>query len=309
MIKFNLKNYDVVFISYDEPNADENWADLLTKVPNAKRVHGVKGLATAHRKAGSLSTTDKTITVDGDNRLYKDLINADFEVNEDFDFKNTLLNWPSKNIINGLEYGNGGIKLWPTEILANCSTDEFAAPGSAQQVDYSYGLQSQITFHECYSHIYSNASPLQAWRSAFREGVKLGLRRGVKVADLGTHWPGGRKRLSLWMTVGADIENGIYSILGARQGCYLTHFTDWDMNNNGNFDYLNNYFKENVESLSYQQILDESIRLGKIISIKFEVCDPFTPEQSAFVKNMNPDPDKKMSNDKTYHWVKKPEWD
>ena len=306
MTIFNLANYDVVFISYDEPNAEQNWEDLVTKVPKAKRVHGVKGLATAHRTAGRLSTTDKTITIDGDNRLFKDLTNRSFEIDEECDFKEILLNWPSKNIINGLEYGNGGIKLWPTHILANCSTDEFATKGTPQQVDYSYGLKNQITFHECYSYIYSNASPLQSWRAAFREGVKLGLKRGVKVDDLADYWPGGRKRLSLWMTVGADIENGIWSMLGARQGCYLTQFTDWDMSNNGDFDYLNNYFQNNVAILSETEALVECAKLGNIIGQKFEICDPFTPEQSKFVKNMNPDPDAQERSG--WHWVSKPQW-
>ena len=309
MIKFNLREYDVVFISYDEPNADYNWADLVSKIPKAKRVHGVKGLATAHRAAGALSTTDKTITIDGDNRLHRDLMYPEFTINEDFDFAETLMNWPSRNIVNGLEYGNGGIKLWPTHVLANCSTDEFAEPGSAQQVDYSYGLKSQLTFHECFSCVYANASPLQAWRAGFREGVKLGLKRGVKVDDLGTFWPGGRKRLSLWMTIGTDVGNGIWSVLGARQGCYLTHFTDWDMNNNGKFEYLNDYFNTNVATLTEEQAYIECCRLGEIIIQKFEICDPFLPGQSKFAKQMNPDPDKALGNPKTYHWVMKPGWE
>ena len=34
----------IVFLSYDEPWADEFFADLIGKAPWAKRVHGVKGL-------------------------------------------------------------------------------------------------------------------------------------------------------------------------------------------------------------------------------------------------------------------------
>ena len=40
---------DVVFLSYDEPNADLHYADLCNKVPWAKRVHGVKGSDEAHK--------------------------------------------------------------------------------------------------------------------------------------------------------------------------------------------------------------------------------------------------------------------
>ena len=34
--------FDVIFLSYDEPNADVHYADLCNKVPWAKRIHGVK---------------------------------------------------------------------------------------------------------------------------------------------------------------------------------------------------------------------------------------------------------------------------
>ena len=36
---------DIIFLSYDEPNAEKNYADLLSKFPWAKRVHGVEGKA------------------------------------------------------------------------------------------------------------------------------------------------------------------------------------------------------------------------------------------------------------------------
>ena len=64
--EFKIYEYDVVYLSYDEPNAQANWEDLLTKIPYAKRVHGVKGSDAAHKAAGELSETDYVITVDGD---------------------------------------------------------------------------------------------------------------------------------------------------------------------------------------------------------------------------------------------------
>ena len=45
--------FDVVFISYQEPNAEENWQALKQRVPVAKRVHGVKGIHNAHVKAAT----------------------------------------------------------------------------------------------------------------------------------------------------------------------------------------------------------------------------------------------------------------
>ena len=34
----SINDFDIVYISYDEPNADENYSDLLDKCPWAKEV-------------------------------------------------------------------------------------------------------------------------------------------------------------------------------------------------------------------------------------------------------------------------------
>ncbi len=43
MAKIKVIDQDIVFLSYDEPNAEKNYADLCSKLPWAKRVHGVHG--------------------------------------------------------------------------------------------------------------------------------------------------------------------------------------------------------------------------------------------------------------------------
>jgi hypothetical protein len=40
--------YDIIFISYNEPNADENFARLKARFPYAHRVDGIKGIHQAH---------------------------------------------------------------------------------------------------------------------------------------------------------------------------------------------------------------------------------------------------------------------
>ena len=69
---YPISDFDVIYISYDEPNAEKNWADLLSKCPWAKRVHGVKGFDAAHNKAGEISETHRLVTVDGDNTVRQD---------------------------------------------------------------------------------------------------------------------------------------------------------------------------------------------------------------------------------------------
>ena len=64
--KFKVADYDIIYLSYDEPNAEKNFADLCKKVPWAKRVHGVYGFDAAHKACADASDTDRFITVDGD---------------------------------------------------------------------------------------------------------------------------------------------------------------------------------------------------------------------------------------------------
>ena len=52
------------------------------------------------------------------------------------------------------------------------------------------------------------------------------------------------ERLYVWSTVGADVENGIWAIYGAREGMYKTMCTDWDYVNVRDFEYLNNLWNK-----------------------------------------------------------------
>ena len=80
MAKIDVTELDIFYISYDEPNCEEHWADLLNKVPWAKRVHGVKGFDAAHKTAAEQSETDRFITVDGDNIVMDDFFIIDFTI-------------------------------------------------------------------------------------------------------------------------------------------------------------------------------------------------------------------------------------
>ena len=64
--------YDIVFISYEEPNADDVYAELKERYPMAKRVHGVKGIHQAHIAAAKKCFTKMFWVVDGDAKLKDD---------------------------------------------------------------------------------------------------------------------------------------------------------------------------------------------------------------------------------------------
>lgn len=241
----NLAEVDCIFLSYDEPNADKNYADLLNKAPWAKRVHGVKGSDAAHKACARLSETEYFITVDGDNIIDPAFFNLQIDLDKLKYKDKTQFSWAGRNIINGLVYGNGGLKCWTKEFVLNMKTHE-DAENETNQVDFCW-QDNYVQMADCYSEVHNNASPLQAWRAGFREGVKMTLNRGLKQSLINAKLQLGLRnyrRLLMWCSVGADVENGSWAILGARQGAYKTNCTDWNHVQVRDFDHLNALFEE-----------------------------------------------------------------
>jgi hypothetical protein len=241
-----LNELDVIFISYDEDNCEENWNDLQSKVPWAQRIHGVKGSDAAHKAAANLSTTDRFISVDADNIVDPNF----FDMELDFDnpkLKGKAISWAAQNYINGLEYGNGGLKCWPKEYVLAMQTHENAsADDERNQVDFCWE-DSYTQMANQHSITCPNGSPKQAFRAGFREGVKMSLSAGGKVNPdnfKGSIWVGNYKRLITWCSVGADVTNGMWAMYGARLGCYMTNLTDWDYIQVRDFEYLNRLFSK-----------------------------------------------------------------
>lgn len=250
-----LSELDVIFLSLDEPNAEDNYSDLLTKVPWAKRVHGIKGSDAAHKAAAQQSETDRFISVDADNIV--DIKFFDQEIDFEHEkFKNKVVSWSAQNVINGLEYGNGGLKCWPVEYVMNMRTHEQALPSddARSQIDFCWdGGYTQMNNRFCITH--NNGSPHQAFRAGFREGVKMSLdsrqgRRASVDEFKNIIWHGNLKRLLVWCSVGQDVVNGDWAIYGARLGCKMTALTDWDFVNVRDFEYINELYLKQAETVA-----------------------------------------------------------
>lgn len=216
--RLDISELDVVYISFDEPKAEEFYVDLLDKCPWAERVHGIKGFDSAHKAAASKSDTDYFITVDGDNIVDPEFFSQTIEIEE-----NSVYSWRGKNMLNGLIYGNGGLKLWPKELVLNMQTHENSKVGQTD-VEFCWGLK-YIQLRDCFSEVYVAGSQFQSFRSGFREGVKMSLEQGSPVLANDFYkkiWIGNIHRLQIWCSVGSDVENGLWAIYGARLGCWLT---------------------------------------------------------------------------------------
>jgi len=244
-----INDFDIVFISYDEPNADEHWYDLQEKCPWATRSHGVHGSDAAHKAAAKLCETERIITVDADNIVDPEFFNLELDL--DKIGRNDVISWAAKNEINGLVYGNGGIKCWPRHVIENMRTHE-AAPANDKraQVDFCWNI-NYVQMNNVYSHVYNNGSPLQAWRAGFREGVKMTLEGGdtVERSRVKKVHRKNYQRLLVWQTVGADATNGLWAIYGARLGCVMANLRrdEWDWRNVRDFEWLNAFWQDNIQ--------------------------------------------------------------
>ena len=295
----NVADCDIIYLSYDEPNAEKNYADLCRKIPWAKRVHGVEGSDAAHKACAKLSDTPRFITIDGDNIIDEKFLSQSMKFDKNMNLTDKVFSWTARNIINNLTYGNGGIKCWPKHhVLNNMHTHENAHEDNPHaQVDFCWDTK-YIQMNGTYSTIYNNATAHQAWRAGFREGCKMTLKEGLRVSTedfYKNHWEN-LHRLCVWCMIGADVKNGLWAIYGAREGFYKTMCTDWDYVNVRDFKWLNNYWNEKnnlVEEDIKHYIEELGTNLKNHLDVPIDPI-PFTSRQSKFFKYVYKSPERRV---------------
>jgi len=92
--------------------------------------------------------------------------------------------------------------------------------------------------------------------------------------------------LCIWQSVGADVENGNWAILGARHGTYMTMLSGWDYRDVQDFDKLKELWKDFLEKLSPDEVVTTSERYRAALTTKLglPIVD-MTPAQSKFFKH------------------------
>jgi len=217
---------DVIFISYDEPNAEENWQRVLEKAPWAKRVAGVTGILEAHKAAAKLARTYMFYVVDGDAWLTDDW---------EFDFQPSIFNrdcvyvWRSENPVNRLIYGYGGVKLFPTNLLKK--TRHWGT-------DLTTSINNKFKIIDQISNITRfNTSEYATWRSSFRECVKLAI-SGVQES---------KEKLESWLKPKANADYAEWSRIAAEQAIAFVN-TGNDVNLINDYDWMNQQFINNYSN-------------------------------------------------------------
>jgi len=257
---FNPKDYSVVFLSYDEPNCEENFQHLLSLCPTAQRVHGVKGSDTAHKEVAKLSKTESVIIVDGDNFVKPEFFTKTFNLVDSVDLSTTVLSYSAFNPVNGNCYGNGGIKVWPVSKLLSMQTHENAPEGTS--VDFDFKNYLELNFVGSITDI--TGSPLQAFKAGFREGSKLCMENNQIVTYVNEiNWKN-YERLWRWMHIGGDVTNGLWCIYGARMGYYMSMVHRGDFSKIKDADHLKAVFNETLFNLT--SLFTEVNKLTPLIS-------------------------------------------
>lgn len=209
---FNPNEHSIVFLSYDEPNCEVNYQHLRELCPNVLRVHGIRGSDTAHKRVAEISKTQNVIIIDADNFVNRHFFTDTIIVPDQYNKNTNVLSFSSYNTINGNCYGNGGIKVWPVELLKSMKTHE-----NGTGVDFDLSNYIELDYVASEIHF---GSGYQAWRAGFREGVKLLLENDKLVPFKDIDYRN-FDRLWLWSHVGTDVKYGEYSIYGCRQAVYF----------------------------------------------------------------------------------------
>lgn len=281
-INIPISELDVIYLSYDEPQKEKFWIQIREMVPWAKRVDGVKGSDAAHKTAANASETERFVVIDGDNLPDPDFFTKTLVLDETT--KDVQFRWRARNHINGLYYGNGGISCWTKTHVLNMRTHENSDGNDETLIEFCFD-KNYWAMHDCYSVTYPNYSPKQAWRAGFREGVKLCTRSGAPPNNIQDFknwvWPRNLHNLLIWQTIGRDVENGFWAILGARLGTYYLMLKKWDYSKVQDFDSLDKLWDlhKNDDEYIAKNLLQE---LNRNLELSIVDLDSI---QSTFFKN------------------------
>jgi hypothetical protein len=217
--------YDIIFISYQEPNADANFARLKARFPRAQRVHGVKGIHQAHIAAAKKSFTKMFWVVDGDAEIV-DTFNFDYIA--DAWSQECVHVWRSINPVNGLQYGYGGVKLLPKSLTVKMDLSKPDMTTSISSLFKAIDEVSNVTKFD--------TDPFNSWKSAFRECVKLASKVIDRQDDNET-----TIRLDRWCTVGSNLDAIAGAIAGREYGTKYKDDVD-ALKQINDFDWLQEQF-------------------------------------------------------------------
>jgi len=188
---------DIVFIDNGEPNAEENWKHLewAYKHPRTNRLHrssGVNGRTAAYHAAAQASTTDWFFAV-----FAKLIVSSDFDWSWQPDRMQQAKHYifHAYNPVNGLTYGHQAMIAYNKKLVLE---------NEGLGLDFTLDQPHEVVPILSGTALYTD-SPWMAWRTAFREVIKL----KTSLPDVESEY-----RLNKWLTRG--VGSGEWSTKGAE---------------------------------------------------------------------------------------------
>jgi hypothetical protein len=226
---------DVVFISYDEPDADQNWEMLIAQCPRAVRIHGVKGMETALEAAADVATTPWYFAVFAKTKIYETF---DFSYVPDYMQQPKHYIFNCLNIVNDLEYGHMGIVMYNSASIRQVNRQKDFG------LDYTLSAPHEsVPLLSCYGLF--NQSPYHTWRTAFRESAKLAYFESIAPSVEGAY------RLNIWKTH-AHGNYAEWCLQGAKDGVEFFATTQGSLDRlklSFRWEWLRNYFEQRYGNL------------------------------------------------------------
>jgi len=220
---YDVQPMDIIFISYDEPSAEKRFKDLKAKFPRAKWSKGVKGQTLAYMAAAGISKTDYFFAVFPKLEIV-DTFKFDFQPDRMKNPCHYIFN--CKNPVNSLEYGHGSVLLYNKELVMKTTR-----PG----LDFTLSQPHEhVPILSAINHF--NETPWLAWRTAFREVIKL-CQNKITVEN--------KYRLKKWLELGEG-DNAEWVLRGASdaQKYYQTYNSDYkQLMLSYDFEWLKKYYE------------------------------------------------------------------
>jgi len=214
------QSQNIVYISYDEPDAEINFNKLQQRFPNTKRIHGVSGMENALQAAACASDTPWFFAVFAKTDVHEDF---DFSFVPDYFQEPKHYIFHCKNRVNGLAYGHMGI------ILYNCNMVIKAEEYDLLGLDYTLSFPHEVVPKlSCYGNFDTTA--YHTWRTAFRETSKLAYFDSLSPSVENQY------RLDTW-TSQAQGPFAKWCLQGAKDG------VDFFQQSQGNLSTLKNSFR------------------------------------------------------------------
>jgi hypothetical protein len=283
--EFKLEDLPIVFISYNEPQADDNFAWLQERHFNVQRIDGIKGSDASHKAAARLIDEEYFVTVDADCKVVPWFADVPSQTKLE---PRINISFPSVNLVNGLCYGNGSTKIWHTPSMLNTPTHEsllYDATNDKHKFEFCWAFN--YVAEKRPAGIVDFFNEQQAWRAGYREGAKLLMHEGKfnGVDFLKQNCWGNFCRLITWYTVGWDHKYGLNAISGAITGSLMVLSGNYEADDIRDFDVIDKKFtKDHCLALH-----EETDKLSKLLDHPIHILTPNMSKQH------------KIINSHTYH--------